>query len=81
MDEQWRMEERLRVAPARGLCASRGCPGVPTRGIREANAAKAGRVRRAHDPEPGTGPAALTKHVMPLQLMEIEHELGTSHAC
>ena len=32
----------MRVARVSGLCASRGCPGTPPRGVSEANDAKGG---------------------------------------
>ena len=49
-----------RVAPVSGVCASRGCPGDPPRGMSEANDADGGEGggERA-TPSPGQDPHAL----------------------
>ena len=45
----------MRVARVSGLCASRGCPGTPPRGVSEANDAKGGEGAASARPK-GQGP-------------------------
>src|SRR5207253_10651683 len=42
-----------RVAPVRGVCASRGCPGDPPRGVSGANDAKGGEGAASAHPRTG----------------------------
>ena len=42
-----------RVTPASGLCASRGCPGDPPRGVSEANDALGGEGAASAQPRAG----------------------------
>jgi hypothetical protein len=42
-----------RVAPVSGVCASRGCPGAPPRGMSEAKAAQGGEGAASARPRTG----------------------------
>src|SRR5256885_16443150 len=57
-----------RVARARGLCASRGCPGDPPRGVSEANDAEGGEGAASARPRTGDRTRAFVSSVLLLAL-------------